>query len=81
MVGQGKQDRAAFTKAVLGDIVHTIVATAAAQVEVPAPPPDPRNRNDVGEVILAHLDGSTFHVPKNPGSEVAGKLKGVVDRR
>jgi len=42
---------------------------------VPASPPDPRTRNDVGEVILAHLDGSRFEVPTRPGTDVAKRVK------
>jgi hypothetical protein len=75
MVGHTNQDRAAFTKTTVADIVHAIVATACAKVEVPAPPPDPRTRNDVGEMILGHLNGTVFEVPTRPGTEIANRLK------
>jgi hypothetical protein len=75
MVGQSEQDRKAFTNALLADVVHTIVASAASMVDVPASPPSIRGRNDVGEAIIAHLDGTPFSAPKGMASDVSSKLK------
>ncbi len=75
LLGQSKRDKLAFTNSMLGDLVHAIVATAGAKVDLPASPPDPTTRQDVGEALLAHLDGTRFDVPYKPGAELAGKLK------
>ena len=75
MVGQSEQDPEAFTGALLADLVHTIVASAAAMVDAPAAPPDIRGKKDVGETVIANLDGAEFLSPRGHASDVAGKLK------
>ncbi len=75
MVGQSEQDPEAFTNAMLADVVHTIVASAASMVDAPAAPPDIRGRKDVGETVIANLDGAEFTSPRGPATDVGGKLK------
>ncbi|HSG78731.1 MAG TPA: hypothetical protein VLD62_04050, partial [Acidimicrobiia bacterium] len=70
MVGHTDQDKQKFAPAVLADLVDAIVRTAASQIEFPAPPPDPRSRTDVGEALLARLDGTAFAAPTKVGNDV-----------
>lgn len=70
-----QRDPRAVTKNVVGGFVDAICREAAARVEVPAPPPQPRSASDVGEVVLARLDGSTFEAPTGYGTEVSKGLQ------
>lgn len=74
MIGQQRQDRKAFTSAVLADITDTIITTAAAQVALPAAPPEPKDRHEIGETILARLDGSTFRADATDTSEIVRRV-------
>ncbi len=69
-----KQDPQAFTTSVVSDLVDAICQTAASRLEVPAPPPQPRTRSDVGEALLARLDGEVFTAARNSAADVARKL-------
>ncbi|MFN3219010.1 MAG: DEAD/DEAH box helicase [Acidimicrobiales bacterium] len=74
MVGQPERDATAFTNAVLSDLVHTMVATAAAMVPAPAAPPSIRGKNDLAEAVLANLDGTEFAAPESLASDLSSRL-------
>ena len=71
---ENQRDPAAFTSALLADLVEAIGQTASERVEVPAPPPAPRSKSDVAEAMLAQLDGTPFEVPSRLGSELSRRL-------
>jgi len=79
MVGNRDQDPEKFTLAVLSDLTHAIVSTAAGQLETPAAPPEINNRNDVAEAVLCHLDGEPFTAPTKLGSDVVRRLQQWAD--
>ena len=74
MVGQQRQEPLAFTTAVMGDVTNTITRMAAAQADLPAPPPEVRDRNDIAESFLGHLDGSPFQAPPSAAAEIARRV-------
>jgi hypothetical protein len=75
VANNGDQDRQKFAPTVLADLVDAIVRTAASHIEFPASPPDPHSRGDVGEALLARLDGTAFTAPTRSGNEVVRRLQ------
>ena len=69
-----RQDAPAFTRAVIADLLDAICRNAALRLEVPAAPPEPKTRADVGEALLAHLDGSPFDAPGRVGADLGRRL-------
>ena len=70
-----QRDPRAVTKNVVGGFVDAICREAAARVEVPAPPPQPRSASEVGEAVLARLDGSVLEAPTGYGTEISKGLQ------
>ena len=70
-----KVDARALTRSALTGMVDAIVRKGARGIEVPAPPPRVRNANDLGEAVLARLDGTAFDAPRNVGDDVIGKIE------
>jgi len=75
MVNNRDQNPEKFTAAVIGDLTHAIVSTAAGQLTVPATPPEISNRADVGEAILCNLGGEPFFAPRSITGEIVRKLQ------
>jgi len=75
MVNNRDQNPEKFTAAVLGDLTHAIVSTAAGQFTVPASPPEIVSRSDMGEAILCNLSGDPFFAPRALAGETVRKLQ------
>jgi len=75
MVNNRDQNPEKFTAAVIGDLTHAIVATAAGQLTLPATPPEINTRADVGEAFLCNLDGQPFFAPRSIAGEMVRKLQ------
>jgi superfamily II DNA or RNA helicase len=68
-----KVDDRALTRSALTGMVDAICRDSARRVEVPAPPPRVRTATDVGEAVLARLDGSAFDAPLRIGGEISAR--------
>ncbi len=75
MVNNRDQNPEKFTAAVLGDLTHAIVSTAAGQLTVPASPPEITTRSDMGEAVLCNLAGQPFFAPRALAGETVRKLQ------
>ena len=71
---RNRQDSRAFSQALLADIVHNIVSTAANRLEVPATPPKPTSRTEIAEAFLSKLAGDSFDAPGKAGAELARRI-------
>ncbi len=71
---ENQRDAAAFTQAVLGDIVDAIATEAAERINGPAMPPEPHTKTETAETALACLDGNPFEAPSRHGSDLARRL-------
>ncbi len=74
MASAARQDKHTFVISVIAELVDAIARNAAERIEAPAAPPKPSNISDAGETMLANLDGTTFNLPNQPGSDLARKL-------
>jgi hypothetical protein len=68
-------DRRALTRSVLTGMVEAVYRQGARSLVLPAPPPHVRSAYDVGETVLARLDGSTFDAPVPLGAEVVDRME------
>ena len=57
------------------DMVDAICRTAAQRVEVPEPSPNPKTKVEIGEAVLARLDGTPFTAPPRLGAETIRRLE------
>lgn len=69
-----RKDRKEFAGAVVADLTDAITRIAADQIEMPAAPDQADNKADLGDAILARLDGSAFQAPASIGNDVAQRM-------
>ncbi|MGH1503528.1 MAG: SNF2-related protein [Acidimicrobiales bacterium] len=69
-----RPDARSATINILGDLIEVLCTTATARLDVAAPPPQIRNKSDVAEAFLAHLDGEPFPAPSRAANDVARRL-------
>ena len=73
-LGAGADPRT-ITQSAIADMVDAICRTAARRVEVPEPSPNPKSKVEVGEAVLARLDGTPFTAPPRLGAETMRRLE------
>ncbi len=62
-------------RSVLTAVVDAIGRAGAARLVAPAVPPQPASRSEIGEAVLASLDGRAFPAEHDPAVRVAEDLK------
>ncbi|MBO0730251.1 MAG: hypothetical protein J2P57_13405, partial [Acidimicrobiaceae bacterium] len=62
-------------RSVLTAVVDAIGRAGAARLVAPAVPPQPSTRSEIGEAVLASLDGRAFSAEHEPAARVAEDLK------
>jgi len=67
-------DGRSTTTALLTAVIEAIVSEAVERMELPAPPPAVNTANDVGEAVIARMDGSPFRSPAAVASTIARML-------
>lgn len=74
MAASDRKDRKEFTGAVVADLCDAITRVAAQQLVVPATSDAPTSKNDLGETVLARLNGNAFQTPYHLGNELVNKM-------
>ena len=74
MAASDRKDRKEFAGAVVADLTDAITRIAAGQIEMPAAPDQPSNKLEVGEAIMARLDGSAFQTQHAIGNDIVQRM-------
>ncbi len=70
-----KAEPRTVTQSALIGMLDAIMTNAAKRLDVPAAPPEPRNRAEMAEAFLAHLDGTRFVGSAAHGSDLARRIE------